>query len=368
MIWVQLVLVLVLLVTKWQQGGWALFATGETRPIVGGRLQNHFTHCRHWNIILINDQKNNTVGVSSWLCLAKAHLESEHGSRLARVEQEEGRSVKLSQVIIISFTFLYFPLFFMSRGLYSRQNNNTFTLRCCLVMARLDGQTIRDAALPVSSWSGSLSPSSWSWWWSSSPGGMLLVSNHPQYHDHHHHHCDCLLLCHVFLTSALGQTFLLFLRSTDRLREDYDIAVAMIAPPQVGWAWWISSWDGVSPQEIVMILVIMVSLKTAAANNYLFAFPQSQEAARYGYELRLFDEAGFAYRGPLLSVTVESSKFWAQVSTTRQPPTCLEVLLFVIMRFVQNVLNSHFYPTGSSSPRPKLGRTWQLLWDNCEDF
>ena len=108
---------LLVLVTKWQQGGWALFATGETRPIVGGRLQNRFTHCRHWNIILINDQKNNTVGVSSWFCLAKAHLESEHGSRLARVEQEEGRSVKLSQVIIISFTFLYFPLFFMSRGL-----------------------------------------------------------------------------------------------------------------------------------------------------------------------------------------------------------------------------------------------------------
>ena len=39
----------------------------------------------------------------------------------------------------------------------------------------------------------------------------------------------------------------------------------------------------------------------------------SQEAARYGYELRLFDEAGFAYRGPLLSVTVEPSKFWSQV-------------------------------------------------------
>ena len=111
----------------------------------------------------------------------------------------------------------------------------------------------------------------------------------------------------------------------------------------------------------MLILVIMVSFATAANNNDLFAFPQSQEAARYGYELRLFDEAGFAYRGPLLSVTVESSKFWAQVSTTRQPPTCLEVLLFVIMRFVQNVLNSHFYPTGSSSPRPKLGRTWQLL-------
>ena len=39
----------------------------------------------------------------------------------------------------------------------------------------------------------------------------------------------------------------------------------------------------------------------------------SQEASHYGYELRLFDEAGFAYRGPLLSVTVEASKFWSQV-------------------------------------------------------
>ena len=37
-----------------------------------------------------------------------------------------------------------------------------------------------------------------------------------------------------------------------------------------------------------------------------------QEAARYGYELRLFDEAGFAYRGPTLSVVVPEGQFWAQ--------------------------------------------------------
>ena len=34
--------------------------------------------------------------------------------------------------------------------------------------------------------------------------------------------------------SALGHKFLLFLRTRELLREDYDIAVAMLAPPQVG--------------------------------------------------------------------------------------------------------------------------------------
>ena len=72
------------------------------------------------------------------------------------------------------------------------------------------------------------------------------------------------------ILSALSHTFLLFLRTAERFREDYDIAVAMLASPQV--------------------------------------------ADRYGYELRLFDEAGFAYRGPMLSVVVKKELFWTQVS------------------------------------------------------
>ena len=78
-----------------------------------------------------------------------------------------------------------------------------------------------------------------------------------------------IIIPHSLIVSALNNTFLLFLRTAERFREDYDIAVAMLAPPQV--------------------------------------------AARYGYELRVFDEAGFAYRGPLLSVVVKREQFWTQV-------------------------------------------------------
>ena len=39
------------------------------------------------------------------LIFCKTHLESEHGGRLARVEQEEGRSVRLSQVVFSSSSF-----------------------------------------------------------------------------------------------------------------------------------------------------------------------------------------------------------------------------------------------------------------------
>ena len=63
----------------------------------------------------------------------------------------------------------------------------------------------------------------------------------------------------------------MFAKTIERFREDYDIAVAMVAPPQT--------------------------------------------AARFGYELRLFDEAGFAYRGPLLSVAVPRESFWTQVNS-----------------------------------------------------
>ena len=79
-----------------------------------------------------------------------------------------------------------------------------------------------------------------------------------------------IIISHILIVSALNNTFLLFLRTAERFREDYDIAVAMLAPPQV--------------------------------------------AARYGYELRVFDEAGFAYRGPMLSAVVKREQFWTQVS------------------------------------------------------
>ena len=62
----------------------------------------------------------------------------------------------------------------------------------------------------------------------------------------------------------------MFLHTAERFQDDYNIAVAMVAPPQV--------------------------------------------ADRYGYELRLFDEAGFAYRGPMQSVVVRREEFWSQVS------------------------------------------------------
>ena len=43
-----------------------------------------------------------------------------------------------------------------------------------------------------------------------------------------------VVISHSLIISALNSTFLLFLRTTERFREDYDIAVAMLAPPQVG--------------------------------------------------------------------------------------------------------------------------------------
>ena len=71
------------------------------------------------------------------------------------------------------------------------------------------------------------------------------------------------------MSSALGQTFLLFMRSSDKMRDDYDLSLALLGPPKL--------------------------------------------AASFGYELRLFDGAGFAYKGPMLSVAVERSQFWTQV-------------------------------------------------------
>ena len=61
----------------------------------------------------------------------------------------------------------------------------------------------------------------------------------------------------------------MFLQPAERFQDDYNIAGAMVAPPHT--------------------------------------------ADRYGYELRLCDEAGFAYRGPLLSVVVKRELFWTMV-------------------------------------------------------
>ena len=84
-----------------------------------------------------------------------------------------------------------------------------------------------------------------------------------------------MIICNnVIALSALNNTFLLFLHTVERFRDDYNIAVAMVAPPHV--------------------------------------------ADRYGYELRIFDEAGFAYRGPMLSVVVQRETFWKQVRSFRR--------------------------------------------------
>ena len=42
-----------------------------------------------------------------------------------------------------------------------------------------------------------------------------------------------IVIPHILIGSALNNTFLLFLRTAERFREDYDIAVAMLAPPQL---------------------------------------------------------------------------------------------------------------------------------------
>ena len=74
----------------------------------------------------------------------------------------------------------------------------------------------------------------------------------------------------VVMISALGHTFLLFMRTKDKMRDDYDLSVCLLGPPKL--------------------------------------------ATKFAYELRLVDEVGFAYRGPMLSATVEREQFWAQVT------------------------------------------------------
>ena len=68
--------------------------------------------------------------------------------------------------------------------------------------------------------------------------------------------------------SALGEKFLLFLRCSGKMTDKYDIAVVLLGSPS--------------------------------------------KASNFGYEIRLFDDAGFAYRGPMLSVVTPPSSFWEQ--------------------------------------------------------
>ena len=54
---------------------------------------------------VLSIRKSIMVKAIVMLIFCKTHLESEHGGRLARVEQEEGRSVRLSQVVFSSSFF-----------------------------------------------------------------------------------------------------------------------------------------------------------------------------------------------------------------------------------------------------------------------
>ena len=90
---------------------------------------------------------------------------------------------------------------------------------------------------------------------------------------------------------ALGHRFLLFLRNSEKLRDDYDLAVAIIGPPQLA-----------NRSHLIGFRDIHLSI-------YVTYF-------RYSYELRLFDEAGFAYRGPMLSAATPFNQFWTQVCKT----------------------------------------------------
>ena len=64
---------------------------------------------------------------------------------------------------------------------------------------------------------------------------------------------------------------MLFIKDSEKMQENYDLSVAALGPPQM--------------------------------------------ASKFSYELRLFDEVGFAYRGPMLSAATPTNQFWTQVST-----------------------------------------------------
>ena len=64
---------------------------------------------------------------------------------------------------------------------------------------------------------------------------------------------------------------MLFIKDSEKMQENYGLSVAALGPPQM--------------------------------------------ASKFSYELRLFDEVGFAYRGPMLSAATPTNQFWTQVNT-----------------------------------------------------
>ena len=94
------------------------------------------------------------------------------------------------------------------------------------------------------------------------------------------------------------------LKNSDKMRDDYDLSVCLLGPPKL--------------------------------------------ASRFAYELRLLDEVGFAYRGPMLSATVEREQFWAQVTTGA-------VFIFLYWKLYS------FTVSGISSAYSQPGGSWQRL-------
>ena len=71
---------------------------------------------------------------------------------------------------------------------------------------------------------------------------------------------------------------------------------------------------------------------------------------RFGYELRLYDQAGYAYRGPMLSAATPAEKFWSQVASLTTVPT----------------LNIAF--AGVSFTYPQFRGSWKFLRNHCQNF
>ena len=78
---------------------------------------------------------------------------------------------------------------------------------------------------------------------------------------------------------------MLFIKDSEKMQENYDLSVAALGPPQM--------------------------------------------ASKFSYELRLFDEVGFAYRGPMLSAATPTNQFWTQVNTLIYP------MKFILFRSIR---------------------------------
>ena len=78
---------------------------------------------------------------------------------------------------------------------------------------------------------------------------------------------------------------MLFIKDSEKMQENYDLSVAALGPPQM--------------------------------------------ASKFSYELRLFDEVGFAYRGPMLSAATPTNQFWTQVNTLIYP------IKFILFRSIR---------------------------------